>query len=171
GIRDFHVTGVQTCALPISRYQASEPLRELRAYRDDILQRLGDLALVDVRSWEEYIGERVAMPHLPNEGAQVGGRIPGAVHIPWGLNVREDGTFKSRDELEQLYRSRGITPDCEVVTYCRIGERASMAWFALKYLLGYQRVRNYDGSWTEWGNAVGVPVEKGEPVPPAAAAR
>jgi len=152
-------------------YRAAEPQASIRALRDEILNRLGDLALVDVRSYEEFIGERVAMPHLPNEGAQVGGRIPGAAHVPWGLNVREDGTFKSRAELEELYRARGITPEQEVVTYCRIGERASIAWFALRYLLGYEQVRNYDGSWTEWGNAVGVPVEKGEPAPAAAAAQ
>lgn len=157
-------------AYPATEYRASEPLASVRAFRDDILNRLGQLDLVDVRSYEEYTGERVAMPHLPNEGAQVGGRIPGAAHVPWALNVREDGTFKSREELEQLYRERGISPDREIITYCRIGERASIAWFALKYLLGYERVRNYDGSWTEWGNAVGVPIEKGEPDREAAAA-
>ena len=148
---------------PPTSYRAAGPDPSVRAYRDDILAKLGNLALVDVRSYEEYIGERVSMPHLPNEGALVGGHIPGAAHIPWGLNVREDGTFKSPEELAEIYRQRGITPDREVVTYCRIGERASIAWFTLKYLLGYPNVRNYDGSWTEWGNAVGVPVEKGDP--------
>ena len=103
------------------------------------------------------------MPNYPQEGAQRGGHIPGAVNIPWATAVREDdGTFKTVDELRQIYSGRGIQPDQEVIAYCRIGERSSHTWFVLKYLLGYPRVKNYDGSWTEWGNLVGVPIRRGE---------
>ena len=142
-------------------YQLPERDDALRAYRDDILPRLGDagLALVDVRSPAEFNGEIIAPPGL-SETAQRAGRIPGAASIPWGQTVREDGTFKSPDELRSLYEAKGITPDKDVVAYCRIGERSSHSWFVLHELLGYQRVRNYDGSWTEWGSLIGVPIEK-----------
>ena len=139
----------------------AEPSSELRAFRDEILARLGrpTLALVDVRSPAEFSGEVLAPPGL-NETAQRGGHIPGAVSIPWAQAVREDGTFKSADELRQLYEGKGVTPDKEVIAYCRIGERSSHSWFVLRELLGYPNVRNYDGSWTEWGSMVNVPIER-----------
>ena len=144
-----------------TRYQLPERDDALRAFRDDLLPRLGDpgLALVDVRSPAEYNGEIIAPPGL-SETAQRAGRIPGAVSIPWAQTVREDGTFKSPDELRTLYEAKGVTPDKDVVAYCRIGERSSHSWFVLHELLGYRRVRNYDGSWTEWGSLIGVPIEK-----------
>jgi thiosulfate/3-mercaptopyruvate sulfurtransferase len=115
---------------------------------------------VDVRSPAEFSGEVLAPAHLPQEGAQRGGHIPGAANIPWSMAVREDGTFKPADELHALYDGKGITPEKEVIAYCRIGERSSHTWFVLNYLLGYPRVRNYDGSWTEWGSLIDVPIEK-----------
>ncbi len=134
----------------------------LRAYRDDILPRIGQdgFALVDVRSPAEFSGEVIA-PAGMTETAQRGGHIPGAQSIPWAQTVREDGTFKSPEELRGLYEPKGITPDKDVIAYCRIGERSSHSWFVLKELLGYPNVRNYDGSWTEWGSMVGMPIEKG----------
>jgi len=137
----------------------------LRAFRDDILPRLGDadLALVDVRSPAEFSGEVIAPPGM-TETAQRAGHIPGAASIPWAQTVREDGTLKSADELEALYRAKGITADKDVIAYCRIGERSSHSWFVLRELLGFQRVRNYDGSWTEWGSMVGGPIERAQPV-------
>ena len=157
------VTGKSSHSRATFRAKDADP--HIRAFRDQILGRLGkpDLALVDVRSPQEYSGELLAPPALPQEGSQRGGHIPGAQHIPWGQNVRADGTFKSPDELRALYGRHGVTPDKEVVAYCRIGERSSIAWFTLHYLLGYPNVRNYDGSWTEWGSLVGVPIEKAEP--------
>jgi thiosulfate/3-mercaptopyruvate sulfurtransferase len=143
-------------------YQSQDPVKEIRALRDQVLDWLGrsNFALVDVRSPAEYSGELLAPAHLPQEGAQRGGHIPGAANIPWSMAVREDGTFKSADELRSLYQGKGVTPDKEVVAYCRIGERSSHTWFVLHYLLGYPKVRNYDGSWTEWGSLIGVPIEK-----------
>ncbi len=134
----------------------------IRAFRDQVLAHIRQpgTALVDVRSPQEYTGERLHMPEYPQEGALRGGHIPTAVNIPWASAVREDSTFKSADELRELYVSKGITPDKDVIAYCRIGERSSHTWFVLTYLLGYPKVRNYDGSWTEWGNAVGLPIEK-----------
>jgi thiosulfate/3-mercaptopyruvate sulfurtransferase len=142
-------------------YRAEEPDLRIRAFLQDVLQRLGraDVALVDVRSPQEFTGEILAPPGLP-ETAQRGGHIPGAKNIPWAQAVREDGTFKSYEELRALYEGQGITPDKEVIAYCRIGERSSHSWFVLKYLLGYPKVKNYDGSWTEWGNVVGLPIER-----------
>jgi thiosulfate/3-mercaptopyruvate sulfurtransferase len=116
--------------------------------------------LVDVRSPGEYSGQLLHMPDYPQEGALRGGHIPGARNIPWAKAVRDDSTFKSAAELKELYQSQGIVPEKEVIAYCRIGERSSHTWFVLTYLLGYPNVRNYDGSWTEWGNLVGVPIEK-----------
>jgi thiosulfate/3-mercaptopyruvate sulfurtransferase len=151
---------------PPTDYQLPEPDFSLRAFRDDILPRLGDerLVLVDVRSPAEFSGELLAPPGL-TETAQRAGHIPGARNIPWAKAVREDGTFKSAEELRELYEAEGVTPDKDVIAYCRIGERSSHSWFVLHELLGFQRVRNYDGSWTEWGSMVGVPIEKAVPVP------
>lgn len=134
---------------------------KIRALRDEVLEKLGKSAFVDVRSPEEYRGEKLAPDHLPQEQSQVPGHIPAAANIPWVKAANEDGTFKSAKELRELYESEGITPDKEVIAYCRIGERSSHTWFALTELLGYGTVKNYDGSWTEYGSLVGVPVEKG----------
>ena len=137
----------------------------LRSYLEDVRRALpevkaGRLALVDVRGPKEFTGEITAPPEYPTEHAQRGGHIPGAANIPWAQAVREDGTFRPREELEKLYHGKGITPDRPVITYCRIGERSSHTWFVLKYLLGYPNVSNYDGSWTEWGNLIRTPIEK-----------
>jgi len=144
-------------------YQLPEADFSLRAFRDDILPRLDDagLALVDVRSPAEFNGEVIAPPGM-SETAQRGGHIPGAASIPWAQTVREDGTFKSADELRALYEAKGVTPDKDVIAYCRIGERSSHTWFVLTHLLGFDHVRNYDGSWTEYGSLVGVPVALGD---------
>jgi thiosulfate/3-mercaptopyruvate sulfurtransferase len=144
-----------------TEYQAAPADLSTRAYLVDVMGSLRKrgVHLVDVRSPAEYKGEILAPPGLP-ETCQRGGHIPGAASIPWGKVCREDGTFKSADELRALYSEAGIVPDRPVVTYCRIGERSSHSWFVLKYLLGYPDVRNYDGSWTEWGNLVNAPIEK-----------
>lgn len=148
---------------PPTQYRAKEPDASIRAFRDDVMRHIQTgLPLVDVRSPKEYTGELIHMPGYPQEGAQRGGHIPGAVNIPWAQAVDEDGRFKSTEALRELYQGRGITPDKDIIAYCRIGERSSHTWFVLKYLLGYPKVRNYDGSWTEWGNLVGAPIEKGE---------
>ncbi len=144
-------------------YKVEKVKYENRVFFDELLrEKVGkaDLVLVDVRSPAEFTGEITAPPEYPNEHAQRGGHIPGAINIPWGQAIREDGTFKSAEELKQLYASKGVTPEKDVVTYCRIGERASVTWFVLKHLLGYPRVRVYDGSWTEWGNLVRFPIER-----------
>jgi thiosulfate/3-mercaptopyruvate sulfurtransferase len=143
-------------------YRAKEPEANLRALRSLVLDSVGKAGhgLVDVRSPKEFSGELLAPENLPQEGAQRGGHIPGARNIPWGQAVREDGTFKPAAELKALYGGQGITPDKEIIAYCRIGERSSHTWYVLKYLLGYPNVRNYDGSWTEWGSSIGVPVER-----------
>jgi thiosulfate/3-mercaptopyruvate sulfurtransferase len=147
---------------PRTKYEApARDDRTYRAFRGEVLQHLEKGgALVDVRSPGEYKGELLHMPDYPQEGALRGGHIPGAKNIPWAKAVREDATFKPVDELRALYAGEGITPDRDVIAYCRIGERSSHTWFVLKYLLGYPKVRNYDGSWTEWGNLVNVPIER-----------
>jgi thiosulfate/3-mercaptopyruvate sulfurtransferase len=147
---------------PATTYKAAEPDQSIRAFRQQVFERLGKpvVGLVDVRSPKEFSGELLAPENLPQEGAQRGGHIPGAANIPWATAVREDGTFKSAEELKTIYESKGITADKEVVAYCRIGERSSHTWFVLRELLGFPQVRNYDGSWTEWGSLVDVPIEK-----------
>lgn len=148
---------------PAKTYKAKEPDKSLRAFLDTVRDSLdkGNIRLVDVRSPDEYTGKILAPPGLP-ETCQRGGHIPRANSIPWGKNCNEDGTFKPAQDLKALYEPLGITKDREVITYCRIGERSSLTWFVLKYLLGYPQVRNYDGSWTEWGNLVNAPIAKGE---------
>ena len=134
---------------------------DIRAYRDQVLDKLGKVALVDVRSPKEFSGELLAPENLPQEGAQRGGHIPTAANIPWATAVNaEDGTFKSTDELKEIYGGKGVDPNKEVIAYCRIGERSAHTWFVLHELLGYPDVRNYDGSWTEWGSSIRVPIEK-----------
>ena len=136
---------------------------QIRALRDEVLGKVeGATGFVDVRSPEEFRGEKLAPDHLPQEQAQVPGHIAGAANIPWAKAANEDGTFKSADELKALYEAEGITADREIVAYCRIGERSSHTWFALQELLGYPNVKNYDGSWTEYGSLVGVPVVVGD---------
>ena len=143
-------------------FQAATPDESIRVYldyvRNSVMSQHG--TLVDVRSPAEFTGQITAPPEYPTEHAQRGGHIPSAQNIPWGQAVNEDGTFKSVEELKKLYEPKGITPDKEVITYCRIGERSSHTWFVLKYLLGYPNVKNYDGSWTEWGNMINNPIEK-----------
>jgi len=142
----------------------NETREELRAYRQEVIDGIGshDRDLVDVRSPEEFRGELSAPAHLPQEAAQRRGHIPGAVNVPWSTAVAEDGTFKPIAQLRELYAAKGVSGDDEVVAYCRIGERSSHTWFVLHELLGYRNVRNYDGSWTEYGSLVGVPIETGE---------
>jgi thiosulfate/3-mercaptopyruvate sulfurtransferase len=146
-----------------AQYTAAERDESIRARRDQVLDWIGSgngRALVDVRSPQEYAGELLAPPGYEQEGASRGGHIPTAQSIPWAQAVRDDGTFKSSDELSELYGGKGITPEKHVTAYCRIGERSAHTWFVLHELLGYEDVRNYDGSWTEWGNLVDVPIER-----------
>jgi len=148
--------------VPKKTYKATDPDHSLRAYMKDVSNISDDtFSLVDVRSADEYSGKLLSPPGL-QETCQRGGHVPGAFNIPWGKNVVEDGTFKSFDDLRTLYEPLGITSNKNVVAYCRIGERSSLTWFVLKYLLGYANVKNYDGSWTEWGNLVNAPVVQGE---------
>ena len=148
---------------PETTYTAQEPDERIRAYRDDVLKQVksGAPTLVDVRSVPEYTGEVLHMAGYAQEGAQRGGHVLGAKSIPWATAANEDGTFKSPEQLREIYGGKGITPDKNVIAYCRIGERSSHTWFVLRELLGYPDVRNYDGSWTEWGSMVGVPIAKG----------
>lgn len=147
---------------PMGNFKPSEPNPSLRAFLNQVRESLNSdqIKRIDVRSPPEFSGEITAPPEYPTEHAQRGGHIPGAVNIPWAKAVNDDGTFKSADELTKLYQTVGITPDKEIITYCRIGERSSHTWFVLKHLLGYPDVKNYDGSWTEWGNMIDNPIEK-----------
>jgi len=148
---------------PATSYKAPERSDDkIRAFFHQVREHADSgKPLVDVRSPDEYSGAKIHMPDYPQEGTLRGGHIPTAVSIPWAKAVKEDSTFKSPEDLQELYGSQGVTPDKDVVAYCRIGERSSHTWFVLKYLLGFDKVTNYDGSWTEWGNLVGAPVEKG----------
>jgi thiosulfate/3-mercaptopyruvate sulfurtransferase len=149
---------------PKGDFRASDPDKNIRIFLDEVKKALDArerIKMVDVRSPKEFTGEILAPPEYPTEHAQRGGHIPGAENIPWAQAVNDkDGTFKSAEELKKLYESKGITPDKEIIAYCRIGERSSHTWFVLKYLLGYPDVKNYDGSWTEWGNMIANPIEK-----------
>ena len=135
---------------------------ELRALRNDVLSAAGSATFVDVRSPQEFSGEKLAPDHLPQEQPYVGGHVPGARNIPWAQAANEDGTFKDYEDLQEVYGGSGVTGEGETIAYCRIGERSSHTWFVLKELLGYSQVRNYDGSWTEYGSMVAVPVERGD---------
>lgn len=152
----------ETPSFSRTAYRAKEADQSIRAFRDDVFKQItSKKPLVDVRSPKEYTGELLHMPNYPQEGATRGGHIPGAVSIPWSQAVNEaDSTFKPTEELVSLYEAKGIKPDGDIIAYCRIGERSSLTWFVLKYLLGYPKVRNYDSSWTEWGNLVDAPIEK-----------
>jgi thiosulfate/3-mercaptopyruvate sulfurtransferase len=155
-----------TTAVPkfaTTSYKAGPVDENVRAYRDQVFKVLDNHSanLVDVRSADEFTGRVIAPPGM-TETAQRGGHIPGAISVPWSKAANDDGTFKSYDELVKLYEGQGVRPDRESIAYCRIGERSSHTWFVLRYLLGYEQVRNYDGSWTEWGNLVDAPIEKGE---------
>ncbi|MGI0054216.1 MAG: sulfurtransferase [Thermoplasmata archaeon] len=152
-------------AHPAGHFSPGAPNPKIRAYLDDVRKELaavkaGGSALVDVRGPKEFSGEITAPPEYPTEHAQRGGHIPGAKNVPWSQAVKDDGTFKSRDELEALYSGKGVNAGVPTITYCRIGERSSHTWFVLTYLLGRENIRNYDGSWTEWGNLVRTPIEK-----------
>jgi thiosulfate/3-mercaptopyruvate sulfurtransferase len=155
--RELSTDVPQTSPAP---YTARDRDETIRARRDAVLKAIGKDALVDVRSPQEFSGELIAAPGYEQEGAQRAGHIPSARSIPWAQAVNDDGTFKSADALRELYGTKGITPDRQVTAYCRIGERSAHTWFVLRELLGYEDVRNYDGSWTEWGNLVDVPIEK-----------
>jgi thiosulfate/3-mercaptopyruvate sulfurtransferase len=145
-----------------TQYLASAPDLAIRAFRDEVVQAIGQLNLVDVRSPDEYAGRLLAPAHLPQEQAQRAGHIPTAISVPWSKAANEDGTFKSDDELRKIYADAGIDDSRDTIAYCRIGERSSHTWFVLKELLGHQNVKNYDGSWTEYGSLVGVPVALGD---------
>jgi thiosulfate/3-mercaptopyruvate sulfurtransferase len=147
---------------PKGSLKAAEPDKSIRVFLNYVRDSIGpgQKVLIDVRSPKEFTGEILAPPEYPTEHAQRGGHIPGALNIPWSQAVNEDGTFKSTEELKKLYESKGVAPNKEIITYCRIGERSSHTWFVLKYLLGYPDVKNYDGSWTEWGNMIDNLIEK-----------
>ena len=146
---------------PATQYQATDQDKDIRAFRDEVVDAIGQKNLVDVRSPDEFSGKLVAPAHLPQEGAQRPGHIPTAVNVPWSKAANEDGTFKSDEELAKLYAEAGLDTSKDTIAYCRIGERSSHTWFVLRELLGHQNVKNYDGSWTEYGSLVGVPIEKG----------
>jgi len=153
---------IDAVAPSAATYVANDRDESIRIRRDEVLAGLADdsFALVDVRSPQEFSGELMAPPGYEQEGASRTGHIPGAQSIPWATAVRDDGTFKSTEELREIYESKGVTADKEVRAYCRIGERSAHTWFVLRELLGYENVKNYDGSWTEWGNLVEVPIER-----------
>jgi thiosulfate/3-mercaptopyruvate sulfurtransferase len=147
---------------PQTSYTATEPDTSIRAFRDEVIAAIGVLNLIDVRSPDEYAGRLMAPPHLPQEQAQRGGHVPSAVNVPWSKAANDDGTFRSDDELRRLYAEAGVNLDEDTIAYCRIGERSAHTWFVLHELLGQPNVKNYDGSWTEYGSLVGVPVALGD---------
>ena len=160
-IEEGRPTSTDAPSHPAATFEAREPDGSIRAMRDEMLKLVGtDTRLVDVRSPQEFSGQLIAMAGYEQEGAQRAGHIPGAISVPWAQAVQEDGTFKSADQLRELYESKGALDGNDIVAYCRIGERSAHTWFVLHELLGQDNVRNYDGSWTEWGNMVAVPVEK-----------
>ncbi|MBF6466221.1 sulfurtransferase [Nocardia beijingensis] len=147
---------------PATQYKASAPDLGIRAFRDEVIAAIGTKNLVDVRSPDEFTGKILAPAHLPQEQSQRPGHIPGAINVPWSKAANEDGTFKSDAELTEIYKEAGLDGEKETIAYCRIGERSSHTWFVLQELLGHQNVKNYDGSWTEYGSLVGAPIELGE---------
>ncbi|MGN9810633.1 sulfurtransferase [Micromonospora sp. BQ11] len=151
-----------TVTRPATRYVAQEPDTSIRAFRDEVVAAIGTKNLVDVRSPDEFAGRLLAPAHLPQEQAQRAGHIPTAISVPWSKAANEDGTFKSDDELRRIYADAGLDDGKETIAYCRIGERSSHTWFVLQELLGHRNVKNYDGSWTEYGSLVGVPVALGD---------
>ena len=152
----------ETVTRPATQYKAAEPNLDIRAFRDEAIAAIGSLSLVDVRSPDEFAGRLLAPAHLPQEQAQRGGHIPTAVNVPWSKAANDDGTFKSDDALTELYGNAGLDFDRDIIAYCRIGERSAHTWFVLHELLGNENVKNYDGSWTEYGSLVGVPVAVGD---------
>ena len=152
----------ETVTRPATQYKAAEPNLEIRAFRDEAIAAIGEKSLVDVRSPDEFAGRLLAPAHLPQEQAQRGGHIPTAVNVPWSKAANDDGTFKSDEALTELYGNAGLDFDRDIIAYCRIGERSAHTWFVLHELLGKENVKNYDGSWTEYGSLVGVPVAVGD---------
>ena len=152
----------ETVTRPSTTYKAAEPDLDIRAFRDEVVSAIGTDALVDVRSPDEFAGRLLAPAHLPQESAQRGGHIPTAVNVPWSKAANDDGTFKSADELQKIYGEAGLDFGSDIIAYCRIGERSAHTWFVLHEILGQPKVKNYDGSWTEYGSLVGVPVAVGD---------
>jgi thiosulfate/3-mercaptopyruvate sulfurtransferase len=152
----------ETVTRPATSYTASEPNLDIRAFRDEVIAAIGSKGLVDVRSPDEFAGRLLAPAHLPQEQAQRGGHIPTAVNVPWSKAANDDGTFKSDEELKELYSDAGLDWDRDIIAYCRIGERSAHTWFVLQELLGQPNVKNYDGSWTEYGSLIGVPIAVGD---------
>ncbi|MBD0324092.1 MAG: sulfurtransferase, partial [Aldersonia sp.] len=150
-----------TVSRPSTQYKAAEPDLSIRAFRDEAIDAIGNKNLVDVRSPDEFTGKILAPAHLPQEQSQRPGHIPSAINVPWSKAANEDGTFKSDDELANIYKEAGLDGSKDTIAYCRIGERSSHTWFVLKELLGHENVKNYDGSWTEYGSLVGAPIELG----------
>ena len=148
---------------PATDYKAKDQDRSIRAFRDEVVEAIGKQNLVDVRSPDEFSGKLLAPAHLPQEQSQRGGHIPTAQSVPWSKAANDDGTFKSDEELREIYTEAGLDPEKDTIAYCRIGERSSHTWFALSELLGLKNVKNYDGSWTEYGSLIGVPIELGAP--------
>ncbi len=159
---DARELSAETVTRPATEYKAAEPDLGIRAFRDEAIAAIGSLSLVDVRSPDEFAGRLLAPAHLPQEQAQRGGHIPTAVNVPWSKAANDDGTFKSDDALTELYGNAGLDFDRDIIAYCRIGERSAHTWFVLHELLGNENVKNYDGSWTEYGSLVGVPVAVGD---------
>ncbi|MFI2233963.1 sulfurtransferase [Nocardia testacea] len=159
---DGRPLSTETVSRPATQYKAAEPDNTIRAFRDEVIAAIGTKNLVDVRSPDEFSGKILAPAHLPQEQSQRPGHIPGAINVPWSKAANEDGTFRSDEELAELYGAAGLDGSKETIAYCRIGERSSHTWFVLQELLGHQNVKNYDGSWTEYGSLVGAPIELGE---------